>query len=351
MTQQIAVAEWKTDHGMVSIDTYDTLRQLFRCPNATDFEIEHFTRLCAAQALNPFLRDAYIIKYGNNPAQIVIGREAYSRRAEQHPHYDGIESGIIVERAGQIVEQVGTFRLDGDVVAGGWAKVYRKDRSRPFTVTVSFAEYTTRNNLWNSKPGTMIQKVAMVQALREAFPNSFSGLYDEDEVNTPEASFDDAVATLHVESKPVIENNAPLVQTDVGVVDGNTGEIIDQEPATVAPEAPPPPTEEEAPANQQELIPPQQGQMVQQPTATRLNMARRYLANTKAHADKPEAPPLSRTNYNTMIKALKVGGPEEKIVFGSALTTWLRKDAERTVAQAIVMMLEHVIAEEEANGG
>ncbi len=36
--------------------------------------------------------------------------------------------------------------------------------------------------MWASKPATMIRKVAMTHALREAFPSSLGGLYTEDEM-------------------------------------------------------------------------------------------------------------------------------------------------------------------------
>ena len=36
-------------------------------------------------------------------------------------------------------------------------------------------------NVWDSKPATMIRKVALTHALRECFPQVYSGLYDESE--------------------------------------------------------------------------------------------------------------------------------------------------------------------------
>ncbi len=35
---------------------------------------------------------------------------------------------------------------------------------------------------WAAKPGTMIRKVALVQALREAFPEDLQALYDAEEM-------------------------------------------------------------------------------------------------------------------------------------------------------------------------
>ncbi len=36
-------------------------------------------------------------------------------------------------------------------------------------------------NVWDSKPATMIRKVALTHALRECFPQVYSGIYDESE--------------------------------------------------------------------------------------------------------------------------------------------------------------------------
>ena len=62
---------------------------------------------------------------------------------------------------------------------------------------VSFNEYAARkkdgslNSMWSKKPGTMIRKTALVQALREAFPSSFGGAFTEEEGDyVPEAAAD-----------------------------------------------------------------------------------------------------------------------------------------------------------------
>ena len=82
--------------------------------------------------------------------------------------------------------KIATPRLDivyeDEKLVGGWAKAYRKDRSRPFYEEVKLSEYDTKKSLWATKPATMIRKVALVHALRESFPATFGSLYDESEV-------------------------------------------------------------------------------------------------------------------------------------------------------------------------
>ena len=151
-----------------------------------------FLKLCQARQLNPFLNEAYLIKYGDK-ATMTVGKEAFMRRAEAHPQFDGYEAGIIIQNADKTLERrEGTFILKNEVLVGGWAKIYRKDRRQPFVSEVALHEYNTGKSLWVSKPATMIRKVAIVQGKREAFPSEFSGMYDSAEmgIDNPEMIID-----------------------------------------------------------------------------------------------------------------------------------------------------------------
>lgn len=150
--------------------------------NITDQDLVLFMNLCKYQKLNPFLNEAYLIKFGNE-AQIVTGKEAFMKRAENHPDYEGLQAGIIIIRDGKQIEVEGTFYLSTDKLVGGWAKVYRSDKKFPFSQMVSLAEYDKKQSLWKDKPSTMIRKVAIVQALREAFPTTLGAMYTEDEIS------------------------------------------------------------------------------------------------------------------------------------------------------------------------
>ncbi len=150
--------------------------------NITDQDLVLFMNLCKYQKLNPFLNEAYLIKFGND-AQIVTGKEAFMKRAENHPEYEGLQAGVIVLRDGKQVEVEGTFYLPTDKLVGGWAKVYRKDKKFPFSQMVSLAEYDKKQSQWKDRPSTMIRKVAIVQAMREAFPANLGAMYTEDEMS------------------------------------------------------------------------------------------------------------------------------------------------------------------------
>ena len=153
------------------------------CPKATDQEAGNFLRLCQYMGLNPFVNDAYLIKYGDGPASMVVGKDAFTKRADAHPQFAGIESGVVIQRGdSEPTHRKGTLVLAGEVIVGGWAKVARNDRKLDVETTVSFNEFSTGRAMWNKMPGTMIEKVAIVKSLRTAFPATFSGLYDQAEM-------------------------------------------------------------------------------------------------------------------------------------------------------------------------
>lgn len=164
--------------------------------NITMPEFKFFAELCKARKLNPFLKEAYLIKYSNNQAaQMVVSKDVILKRAVLHPQYDGKESGVIVRQMdGIILERAGCFvDNQNETLLGGWCKVYRKDWSRPEFMSVSLDEVAARksdgsfNSNWLTKAATMVEKVAKVRALREAFVEEFGGMYIDDELDSKPA--------------------------------------------------------------------------------------------------------------------------------------------------------------------
>lgn len=165
--------------------------------NVTDQEIMMFIGLCKYQHLNPFLREAYLIKYGNQPATIVTGKEAITKRAMRNARFSGQQAGVVIhhEDTGELEYREGSLVIPGEKLAGGWAKVYVKGFDVPIEAAVSFEEYVGRksdgsiNGQWSKKPATMIRKVALMQALREAFPEELGSMYASEEMGL---EFDDS---------------------------------------------------------------------------------------------------------------------------------------------------------------
>lgn len=150
----------------------------------TDADLVQFISICQFNQLNPFLNEAYLVKFGSQPAQMIVSKEALMKRAELSPNYDGIQAGIIVRRGEQTLELEGCFCDKNDTLVGGWAKVYRSDRKFPYVAKVNLDEYDKKQSIWNEKKSTMIAKVAKVQALREAFPALLGGMYTQEEQGT-----------------------------------------------------------------------------------------------------------------------------------------------------------------------
>lgn len=166
--------------------------------NVTMQEVVMFINLCKFNGLNPWLKEAYCIKYGSEPATMVVAKEALQKRAEKNPAFDGQESGIItITQDGELVHRVGSFYIaDYEKIVGGWAEVWRKDHTHSYRAEVSFDEYAGRksngelNRQWASKPATMIKKVALVQALREAFPQDIGAMFIAEEQGVDDSTID-----------------------------------------------------------------------------------------------------------------------------------------------------------------
>lgn len=191
MNNALQLAEFTLEGGQVL--TADTVRNYLTSGDGkvSDQEVIMFVELCKAQNLNPFVRDAYLIKMGDNyPAQIVVGKDVFIKRASANPNFNGMKAGIVVlDKDGQIQEREGALKLPGEQLVGGWCEVYLKDKDYPTKSLVSFEEYAQKNkktgqlnSMWSSKGATMIRKVAQSQALREAFPNELRGLYQQEEM-------------------------------------------------------------------------------------------------------------------------------------------------------------------------
>jgi phage recombination protein Bet len=179
------IIRYQTERGEVALSVA-FVRQHF-APKATPQEAFTFIKLCQFHSLNPFLREAYIIKYKEGEhATYIIGKDAWATRAAQQPSYDGLIAGIIVQKAETLEYRASAFFLPGESIVGGWCEVRRKDRSQPTRIEVAMAEYNKKQSLWLTLPATMIRKVATVQALREAYPGLFGGLYDASEMGTGE---------------------------------------------------------------------------------------------------------------------------------------------------------------------
>jgi phage recombination protein Bet len=149
-------------------------------------EISQFVEVAKAFNLNPFKREIYCVPYKEGDSKklsIIIGYETYLKRADMIPAFDGYETRIngrfVPGKVTKKAKNGGTYQADALVPDGEVfceCIVYRKDRKVPTKVEIDFNEYNQHNRMWESKPRTMIEKVAIAQAFRKAFPNEMGGM-------------------------------------------------------------------------------------------------------------------------------------------------------------------------------
>lgn len=199
-----------TDTGEIKLSN-ETVKNYLVNGNGTitDQEALMFIALCKGQKLNPFIKEAYLIKFGSSPASMVVSKDVFQKRADKNPDYDGKKAGVIVQTAdGEIVYRDGAFYMGNENVVGGWCEVFKKNRTHSERVEVNIDEYIgtktdgTPNSNWAKRPATMIRKVAVVQALREAFTSDFQGMYIAEEFG---ASEDELTKEEVVVSEPITE--------------------------------------------------------------------------------------------------------------------------------------------------
>lgn len=188
MSNELMSVNYETSLGNVQLDANTVKKYLVKGnDNVSDQEVFLFMKMCQAQHLNPFVTgEVYLIKFGQQPAQMVVGYDTYKRRADENPAHLFIESGIVVCRgqSGEIVQKTGACLYPSETLIGGWCRVHKLKGDREVVTfkEVGFKEYDKGNAIWKEKPCTMIEKVAISQCLREAYPKDYEGLYTTDEL-------------------------------------------------------------------------------------------------------------------------------------------------------------------------
>ena len=229
----VQIVRYEAQHGEVEL-TQAKVREHF-CKNASPGEAFHFMQMCMYHKLNPFLREVYLVKYSEkDPASIIISKDAWLSRAERDERYEGFRAGIILQTAGAniqssddgIMRREGALLLKGETLLGGWCEVKIRGRAWATHIEVSLSEYQKTSSegkptrFWREMPATMIRKVALAQAHREAFPSLFAGLYDQSEIGRDE----DLPATpviIEGQVREILETPPPSPNTDTqGYDDG-----------------------------------------------------------------------------------------------------------------------------------
>lgn len=127
--------------------------------NVNDAQMTALMVVANQYGLNPWTKEIYAFPDKNNGIVPVVGVDGWSRILNTNPAFDGME-----------------FQQDDKSCT---CIIYRKDRSRPISVTEFMDECKRPTQPWQSHPKRMLRHKAMIQAARLAF--SYVGIYDQDE--------------------------------------------------------------------------------------------------------------------------------------------------------------------------
>lgn len=203
-----------TDDSGASIQiTPDDVRK-YVCESATEKEVGLFLQLCQTQHLNPFVKEAYLVKYGSAPASMITNYQVFNRRACKDANYNGIKSGVVVMgKTGAVEHRRGSavYKQLGEELLGGWAESYFKDGREPAYAELSLSDYSTGKSNWAKMPGVMIEKCAKAAAWRLAFPDTFQGMYTAEEMAQAEPQ-QQPEPTRPVDLQPVRELFKPFCE-------------------------------------------------------------------------------------------------------------------------------------------
>lgn len=184
-----------TPQNNSQLSDIDSKKELIKrtfCKGGSDDELELFMHACKRTGLDPFMKQIYAIKRGNQMT-IQTGIDGFRLIADRSGNYSPGKSA--------------SFELDdkGAVIA---ATAYLKKRTadnvwHEISATAYMDEYNAKQGLWAKMPRTMLAKCAEALALRKAFPAELSGLYTNDEMdqstpisNEPESITEEQCAQL-----------------------------------------------------------------------------------------------------------------------------------------------------------
>jgi phage recombination protein Bet len=156
-------------------------------------ELVFFMNICKARKLNPLVKDCYLIKYGNEPAAIVVSIDFYRRRARAQSDCTGWKKGVIVLTKDGTPKETFGLVLPGEKVVGGWFEAKPRGWEEPFRVEVNLEAHIKKTSdgratkFWSQEnQASQIMKVAESQGLRTLWPDEFAKLYTQEELITGE---------------------------------------------------------------------------------------------------------------------------------------------------------------------
>jgi len=142
----------------------------FKGEQPSDGELMFFMLYCKQHGLDPFSKQAHLLKTKSGP-QVCLGIDGMRIRAAQSGEYGGQDQPA--------------FELDpkGAVLACKMT-VYRLVQGQrvPFPAISWMAESRGTSPIWSQRPRGMLEKCAEAKALRKAFPERCGGFFTPEEM-------------------------------------------------------------------------------------------------------------------------------------------------------------------------
>lgn len=197
----------------------------------SDAELNYFLAVAASSGLNPFQKEIWCYKAGNDML-IFTGRDGFLANAQRKPDFKGIRSAYVCATdkfkmnivSGHIEHEF--TQADRGAIIGAYAIVKREGMDS-FIAWADFKEFNKGFNAWKSNPGSMIKKVAEAHALKQAYSlsavnsehdydfnrNTFANPETEDTTFTEipqsaEIAIDEAILTAIEDAKTIEEVTA-----------------------------------------------------------------------------------------------------------------------------------------------
>jgi phage recombination protein Bet len=168
-----------------------------------------FIAMCVARKLNPWEGDAFLIGYDSRDGvatfSLITAHQAFLKRAELNAEYDGMASGVIVQDDNKLLELEGDFYSKGQIVVGGWCKVFFKNRKIPMYKRIRLERFQKTFGLWLDDAPGMCVKCAEADALRSSFPTMLGGLYLKEEISNEQPAKTTTPIFSSLEPEPGIQ--------------------------------------------------------------------------------------------------------------------------------------------------
>ena len=171
---------------------------------ATDEELYMFLSIANQYSLNPFLKEIWFTKMGDDIA-IMTSRDGYRKLAMREPTFRKCQSMAVYENdefemellMGEITNLTHKFKQnDRGAIKGAYA-VLKTTTHENYVAYVDFKEYDKKNNIWRKYSSAMIRKVAENDVYKrfvninglndyESMPNKFRNEIVEEEFDYSE---------------------------------------------------------------------------------------------------------------------------------------------------------------------